>query len=303
MGEHSAGRTGRVLVGLVLLLAAGSGGAAGEVEPWMPETLPGFVRALELGIAQNLTRGERDILSGGAHEELRETHPELHNKISRAFVRWTDEWVRRATRELDSVPEQKILRAEQAADDVDGRLRAYFEARGWSYRALEVVFLPQRLMAAPGLPSISARGMYLRYYPDVFFATLDAPALMRHTLIHESFHFNKTGPGLGRTLAEGIAEAAATQLALEWGMVRKRALREANQYPNELGIVEYIIGRMKERTGMAREHALETLLHAHLTGDSTEMESVFGAAAWSEVVRASQNARKVRKTVRRALGS
>ena len=234
--------------------------------------------------------------------ELRETHPGLYEKISWSFVRWADEWVRRARRELESVPEERIRRAEQAATDVDARLRVHFQDRGWEYRPLEVMFLPRRLMSEPGLPSINARGMYVLYYPDVFFTTLDGHVMMRQTLIHESLHFNKTGPGLGRTLTEGIAEAVATELALDWGMVRESALRQASYYPGELSIVEYIVERMIERVGFQRESALEVLLRTYLTGDPTEMEAIFGAAAWSEVVRASRSQHKVRKTARRVLG-
>jgi len=304
MGQHDSARTVRVLIGLVVGITIASGGIAGDVERlWMPETFPGLVRAMELGIAQSLTPAERVVLAEGTKEALRETHPQLHAKISRSYVRWTDEWIRRNKRELASVPQRHIRRAEQSVADVDTRLRAYFGSRGWTYRPLQVVFVPQHLMAEPGLPSISARGMYVLFYPDVFFTALGPDATMRHTLIHEGLHFNKTGPGLGRTLAEGIAEAAATRLALEWGVVRKGTLRQANYYPRELQAVDYILDRMIERTGIRREQALEILLHTYLTGDSTEIEAIFGTAAWSEIVRASRGPGKLRKIAKRVLGS
>jgi hypothetical protein len=85
-------------------------------------------------------------------------------------------------------------------------------------------------------------------------------------------------------------------------MVRKRALREVGSYAKELQIVEYIIDRMLERTAMRREHAVEVLLHSYLTGDPAEMEAIFGTEAWSEVVRASRDLKKVRKTAKRVLG-
>jgi len=303
MGEQIAARAGRALAGLVLFGVIGSGITAGEVEPWMPETLPGFLRALELGIAQDLTPRERDTLASRTHEELRETHPELHDKISRGFVRWTDAWVQRAARELETVPEPRIRRAEQAAAEVDHRVRSYFEARGWAYRPMRVVFLPRRLMTEPGLPSIQARGIYLRYYPEVFFTTLEPDPLTRHTLIHEILHLNESGPDMGRALTEGIAEAAAAHLALEWGMVSRRALREANAYPRELELVAYLLDRMTERTGMPRAAALEILLHTYLTGDSTEVTAILGDSVWSEIVKVSLGHGKVRKVARRLLGS
>jgi hypothetical protein len=302
MGEATARRALQVLVGLLLLAGAGPTCVAGEVDPWMPETLPAFIRALELGIEQNLTPRERTVLASRTREELRETHPELHEKIRQCFSAWTDEWVRRATREIEGVSASRMRRAEQAAAEVDDRLRAYFDARGWKYRPVKVVFLPHHLMVEPGRPSMQTRGMYLLYYPDVFFASLGAHATLRHTLIHESLHFNKTGAGLGRPLSEGIAEAAATQLGLEWDMVRKRALRDAGSYAKELQIVNYIVDRMLERTGMRREQAVEILLHTYLTGDPAEMDAIFGAEAWSEVVRASRDVKKVRRTAKRVLG-
>jgi hypothetical protein len=284
-----------------LIVAAGSGAAAGDVDPWMPETLPGLLRALELGIAQELTRAERDALSSSTHQELRETDPELYRKIRGCYARWTEEWIRHAARALEHVPRRRITRAEQAAAEVDRKLQSYFEDRGWAYRPMKVVFLPRRLMTEPGLPSITARGMYLVYYPELFFASLDPSSTLRHTLIHESLHFNKTGPCLGRTLAEGIAEVAATQLALDWEMVGRAALRDANAYPVPQRAVEYVLGQMARRAGMSREHALDVLLHAYLTGDFAIVERVLGLAAWTEILRASREHGKVRKTARRVL--
>jgi hypothetical protein len=60
---------------------------------------------------------------------------------------------------------------------------------------------------------------------------------------------------------------------------------------------------MIERTGIRRDQALEILLHTYLTGDSTEIEAIFGTAAWSEIVRASRGLGKVRKIAKRVLGS
>jgi hypothetical protein len=303
MGESDSARTLRVLAGLILIVIIGPASVAGEVERlWMPETLPGLVHAMELGIAQSLTPTERAALSTETREELQEIHPELHAKIRRSYVRWTDEWIRRNARKLVDVPERQTRRAEQAAADVDSRLRAYFGAKGWTYRPLDVIFVPKELMAEPGGPSISNRGMYVVFYPDVFFAALGPDATMRQTLIHEGLHFNKTGPGLGQTLAEGIVEAAATHLALEWEMARKSTLREANYYPRELQVVNYILDRMSERAGIPSDEALEMLLHTYLTGEATEMESIFGTTAWSEIVQASRDLKKVRKTAKRVLG-
>jgi hypothetical protein len=300
MGER-AGRNGPAIVGLLLLAASGPG-VAQPVDPWMPETLPGFLQVMELAIARSLTPHERAALSRGTNEELRVSHPELHEKISRSFSHWTAEWLRNTEPELERVPQQRIRRAREAAAEVDGRLRSYFRERGWSYRPLRVVFLPRRLMEEPGAPSLTTQGLFLPYYPEVCFATLDPEATLHHTLIHESLHFNKTGPGLGPTLAEGIVESAAARLALAWGLVTQGALHEANSYAKERGTVEYIVERMTEQSGMPAGEALDLLLHTYLTGDSTGMERLLGAAAWSEVVAASRGFKNVRRTARRVLG-
>jgi hypothetical protein len=297
MGECTA----RPWAGLVLLAAAGSSGAAGEVEPWMPETLPGLVRAVELGIAHSLTPREREALAAGTSEDLLRDDPELHARIRGTFESWTERWIRRARPEIERVPRDRIRRAELAAADVGARLSAYFGARGWTWREPEVIFLPRHLMQEPGSPALRAAGMVVLHYPGVIFAALDPGATLPHTLIHESLHSNKTGPVLGRTLTEGIAEAAASQLALEWGLVSRRALREANAYPKELQAVEYVAARIAERTGATPERALDVLLRAYLTGDATAVEAALGAPAWSAILRASLDGADVRRAARRAL--
>ncbi len=304
MGECAASRTRSVLLGLALVVVSGSTSGAGAVEEplWMPETLPALIHAVELGIQQSLTPLERAALSSETPDGFVAAYPELQDKIRRTFVRWTDLWVERALQDLDRLPGERIRRAERAAAGVDGRLRAYFESKGWSYRTPRVVFLPQRLLSEPAWPSAKLRGLYVLHYPDVLFASLDARSTLEHTLIHESLHFNKTGPGLGRALTEGIAEAAATELALRWELVRPAALRDANGYLAELAIVEHVLARMAAERPLAREQALEVLLDCYLTGDSTEMQAIFGAAAWSEVVRASHAGRRLRQTVKRSLG-
>jgi hypothetical protein len=268
--------------------------------PWMPETLSMFTRAMWMALEENLTPEELVEVKRWSPDELRVLNPELHGKIQRSYVNWTDEWVRRAKAKLDTVPEQRLKRAQESAARVDSLVQSYFEARGWEYRGLEVVFLPQKLMVEPGLPTSSIRGMYGLFYPKAFFASLDPNARMEKTLIHETIHFNKTGPSLGRTLTEGITEAVASRLALEWGMVTGRQLRQDNIYPDELKVVEYLQDRIIERTGKTREQALEILLHAYLTGDSTQTEAILGSEAWSEVVRASRAGRNVRKAAKRA---
>ena len=59
---------------------------------------------------------------------------------------------------------------------------------------------------------------------------------------------------------------------------------------------------LTEQTGMLRERAVEILLHTYVTGDSTEVEAIFGSAAWARVVDASRDLKNVRKAAKRFLG-
>lgn len=88
-----------------------------------------------------------------------------------------------------------------------------------------------------------------------------------------------------------------------WGMAREEPLRDANHYAKEGQVVDYIVERMIDRTGMSRKEAVETLLHAYLTGESTGMDAVLGGEAWSRIVRASRDQEKVKKTAKRLLAS
>ena len=269
-------------------------------EPRVPETLSLFVRSMLMTIEKKLTVEELTDLNRLQPDEFRELHPEMYKKISRNFVSWTDEWVHRATANMDDVPESRIRRAYEAATRVDQRLRGYFKSRGWDYKAMRVIFLPRRLMVEAGQPS-KTQGRFLLFYPDAFFATLDPSSPRQHILIHESIHFNKTGPHLGLALTEGITEEAAEYLALKWRMVRRGALRKANYYPARLEMVRYILNRMVERSDKTREQAREILLRTYLTGDATEIGAILGADAWSQILDASRSGKNVLKAARRSL--
>ena len=84
--------------------------------------------------------------------------------------------------------------------------------------------------------------------------------------------------------------------------ILERALREANAYPKEIRAVAYLIDRIEERTGMTRDRAVELLLRTYLTGDSAEVERIFGVDVWAQVLDASREMKKVRQTARRLLG-
>jgi len=288
------------VIGLGVCLMALPAIAASDA-PWMPNTLPELIRAIDAGVRDELTPAEHAAFAAGDAEHLARTHPALHGRISAAFARWIARWTTRALGDLDGAERRRLERAERAAGGVDERLRAHFASHGWSFRTPRLVLLPQRLMDDPELPAVRARGLYVRYEARTLFVAFDAGPTLQHTLIHESLHFNTRGPGLGRTLDEGIVEAAATELALAWGLVRREALRDAAAYPVELDAVERILDAMSRRGGLSRDEALTALLGAYLTGDASELHALFGAAAWDDIVAASRTGGNVRRAVKRAL--
>ncbi len=273
---------------------------AAEPEPYMPKSLPEFVTSLQMSLAQNLPRDEFLKVSSLSPDELRERHPDLYGKIHYSIKIWTDRWVARALKEMEIVPERRIERATESAIEVDRRLRTYFEANGWPYRTLSVVLLPQKLLYGNG--NSKTLGMYIPFYPDAFFASVDPNSTIEHTLVHESLHFNKTGQSVGHALAEGITEVASEQLVIEWGLVRRGQLRRRDYYPDEQKLVEYILERMQVRSERSDRELLEILLRCYLTGDFGEMNEIFGEEAWTKVVTASRARRSERKAAKRALG-
>ncbi len=291
------------LAALLVWVAITPGRSDSPSESEIPRSLPRFVRALDMGIVKYLPPEELKLVKGRSSDELRESHPELYAKIRRNVKLWTDEWVQRAMEETETVSLERIGRAKEKAIEVDTRLRAYFDAKGWPYRTLSVVFLPQRLLYDRG-GTAKVRGMYMPYYPEAFFATLDPHSPVSHTFVHENLHFNKAGPEIGRTLSEGIVEVASEHLGLKWGFVSKRELRNADYYRRETKLVEDILEGMMEQTGLPRDEMLEILLSTYLTGDSTRMNEILGTDAWSRIIKAAKSHRdvaKVRKIAKQAM--
>ena len=60
---------------------------------------------------------------------------------------------------------------------------------------------------------------------------------------------------------------------------------------------------MVEQTDLSRPQAIETLLHAYLTGDPLRMDEILGTGRWAEVVEITQRGatQRARKATKKAL--
>ena len=75
--------------------------AENENDPWLPESLNGFIHAMEMALEKKLTPEELAEVRRLSPDELREFHPELHEKIQRSFkpgVGNTESWRSRSCR-------------------------------------------------------------------------------------------------------------------------------------------------------------------------------------------------------------
>jgi len=103
--------------------------------------------------------------------------------------------------------------------------------------------------------------------------------------MHESLHFNSTGPAYGRPLSEGITEIGARYLVLKYELLTPYAVRqEEATYPLERKGVELILEEIMKKKSIGRDEAVELLLGAYLTGNQDGMNQVVGAETWKEVV-------------------
>jgi hypothetical protein len=253
-----------------------------------PETVWDLIHALNYAFRQVLTPDELETMKGKHPEEVRAANPDLYGKISRVVKRATDDWTREAAKKHKKIPEDKMAYAREAVADVDAVLKPYFESRGWPYRPINAVFLPQALFHDRTERGSMTLGVFMPYYSEVFYATVNPSIPTRMVLIHETFHFNERGSWIGHPLREGIADTIARELAVKHAMVQPRKLKSWAAYEGERGTIDYLIERIVERTGGSREDAVEALVASYVTGDHGAVVEIFGSAAWDNVLRASR---------------
>ncbi|HEV8335686.1 MAG TPA: hypothetical protein VGR67_04640 [Candidatus Polarisedimenticolia bacterium] len=177
--------------------------------------------------------------------QIERANPELYTRISQDVKRWTDEWIQYARSSGVPIPESRLNNAKLTAEKVDATLRSYFEEKHWSYRPMRVEFLPPRLFIDERNRQMITYGMFIPYYPDAFFATIDWPIPMELLLVHESLHFN-AADSFGHAMAEGITETAARYLVRKYDLLTSSAVGRSKAYPTERKAVEFVIERIME---------------------------------------------------------
>lgn len=299
-GQATASSTARLgtrilVLAAILLSPAFLRDSAGGEQDGQARTVPDLARAFSHTFSQILTPEEYELYGSLTPEEIKEIDRELYRKISQNVSRWTDDWVLWAARNLDRVPETRLEGAMATARRIDQLTRSYFEDRDWGYRSLEVVFLPQRLFHDSHDRGSKIQGVFIPFYPDVFFSTVDPAAPLELILVHENIHYNKRGPSLGHPLTEGITETSARHIVRLHELLPGKILRNVQAYPRERELVDAIVRQIMDKTGVEHDAALDLLLAAYLTGEQSEMERIFGADSWERVLQLSRSERKWHK--------
>ena len=244
--------------------------------------------------AKILSNDEMRLYERHTPKEIRELNPALYARISVDVKRWTDEWIQHILTTGDPIPEQKLEGANRLAVKVEGILKQYFEARGWPYRPMRVVFIPPRAFQDDRDRGKVTGGMFIPFYPDAFFATVDWTFPIETLLVHESLHFNAEERPFGAALVEGVTDVASRHLVRKYDLVSAGDVRRVDSYPTERKGVEFVLDRLMEKSGRSRDEAVDMLLGAYLTGDQNGLTSFFGAEAWGQVLRISHYPRSWR---------
>ena len=259
--------------------------ASPKVETRQPRNIYELVYAFEHTFSKILTAEQWDLYQAGGPGEIRRTDPELYDRISKDIRAWTDLWIHHVRTTIVPIPEKRMNAANRKAEQVDGILRGYFETRGWPYKTLRAVFLPPQVFLDERHRENLTSGMFIPFYPDAFFISVDWPVPLELVLMHESLHFNATDSPYGRSMAEGITETGARYLVLKHELLSPYAVRqEEATYPLERKAVELVLEEMMKRKSMSRDEAVELFLGSYLTGNQDGMIEIFGAETWKGVV-------------------
>jgi len=273
----------------------------GEVR--QPRNIYELVYAFNHTFRAILNDEEMQLVSTRSPEEIRELNPELYQRISQNVTGWTDEWLQSVKPAIETIPDKRLDSARLVGDQVDALLRAHFEWRKWPYRRMRVVFLPPRLFLDERKRENLTSGMFIPFYPEVFFASIDWPVPIETILVHESLHFNKTGRRYGRPLSEGITEVGTRYLLLKYGLLTAPAINRVPAYESERKGVDLVLDEIMKRTGGSREDATDLFLEAYLTGHQDVMNKLLGNETWESVLRLSQSERDWQThKIKKALG-
>jgi hypothetical protein len=223
---------------------------------------------------------------------VRRTDPELYEKVSQNIRRWTEDWIGYARAKLETGPPERIASAQRKVERVDDVMKRHFEERSWPYRPLRAVFLPQRLLFDERSYG-KTLGMFMPFYPDVLFSTVDPSQPLEFILVHENLHYNAKNRAYGPQLLEGVTDSVARELVSTYALLEADELRHVRRlktYVHEREMIDVLCSRIVAKTGQSGEQALEVLLEAYLTDDDSAVIEALGERAWSEIVELSWTA-------------
>ena len=287
----------------LLSIATGVYGAVTEKgEVRQPRNIYELIYAFEYTFPRLLKPEELKIFETRTPKEIQQIAPELYARISIDIKRWTDEWIQHIRSKEEPITEGRLQKANHLVERIESALKQYFDARGWTYRPMRVVFLPPKAFQDDRNRGKMTAGVFIPFYPDSFFATIDWPIPIELVLVHESLHYNAADRTFGAAMIEGVTDVGARHLARKYELMSPGEIRSVDTYPLEREGVEQILEKITERTGQSREEALDLLLAAYLTGSQDEMAKIFGKEAWGRVLRlsgstGSWHASKIRKAL------
>ncbi|HLF95050.1 MAG TPA: hypothetical protein VJB14_16395 [Planctomycetota bacterium] len=276
-------------VSLCLSPAAQAGPTPPAEETQQPRNIYELIYSFDHTFAKILSPEELRLFHLRSPEQIREADPELYKRISHDVKAWTLQWIQHVRTTFVPIAEKRLDKAQRTAERVDAILKAHFDARGWPYRTMQVVFLPPRVFLDERDRGSLTSGMFIPFFPEAFFVSVDWPVPMDLLLVHEALHFNKVSPPYGHEMGEGITETGARYLVLKYELLPPREVRRAEAYPRECRGVELVLEEIMKRTAKTRDEALELFLGAYVTGRQDRMNEVFGAETWTRVVKLSQS--------------
>lgn len=277
----------RAFVGALLIACAlPRPTAATTTSARQPRTIRELADSIDHTLEGLLTGEERRMFSTMSPEQIRSVRPDLYKGIQRDVKRWTDDWLAFVRETVPPIPDPELRRAQELAHRTDGLLRSHFAGRRWPYRTMQVSFLPAQVFMDERVRGrrIFTGGMFMRFYPELFFAAIDWPSPLPIVLVHESLHFNKRGTPWGVALSEAITETATRDLVVRLGLQTEAEVRRHPAYTQERKGVDFVLDEIMRRSGASRPEALERFLEAYLSGNQEPMAAIFGAEAWSRVL-------------------
>ena len=256
-------------------------------EDRQPRTIYELWRSFDHTFQRVLTLNELEQYRKRSPEQIKKEDPELYTRISQDVKAWTDLWIHHVRTAVVPLPEKRLAAAHRTAERVDGILRDHFRARGWPYRPLDVVFLPPQVFLDETHRENLTAGMFIPFYPDSIFVSVDWPVPIELVLVHEILHYNKTGDVFGRPVQEGLAETGARFLVVKYDLLTTRSLRRLDTYSTERKGIELVLEAIMKRTGKSRDEAVDLFLGAFLTGNQDRMNEIFGDQTWERVIKLS----------------